>query len=91
MPIKLPKGFQRRKFSGNALEELPNPPEPSFKVFERPEASKSFDGGNTFKRLSYGRRMSVGHVEDDQLYVKDRPSPTPNNRYVELSRMIGRL
>jgi hypothetical protein len=51
MPIKLPKGFQRRKSSGPALEEIPNPPEPSFRVFERPRnASKSFDGGHVLGR-----------------------------------------
>jgi hypothetical protein len=51
MPIKLPKGFQRRKSSGPALEEIPNPPEPSFRVFERPHnASKSFDGGHVLGR-----------------------------------------
>jgi len=82
MPIKLPKGFQRRKSSGNALEELPNPPEPSFRVFERPEGAKSFDGGNTFRRVSHGRRLSAGHLGDEHLYVKGRPSPGPQNRYV---------
>jgi hypothetical protein len=51
MPIRLPKGFQRRKSSGPALEEIPNPPEPSFRVFERPNnASKSFDGGHVLGR-----------------------------------------
>jgi hypothetical protein len=51
MPIKLPKGFQRRKSSGPALEEIPNPPEPSFRVFERPHnASKSFDGGHVLRK-----------------------------------------
>jgi hypothetical protein len=51
MPIKLPKGFQRRKSSGPALEEIPNPPEPSFRVFERPHnAGKSFDGGHVLRR-----------------------------------------
>jgi hypothetical protein len=51
MPIKLPKGFQRRKSSGPALEEIPNPPEPSFRVFERPNnASKSFDGGHVLRK-----------------------------------------
>jgi hypothetical protein len=45
MPIKLPKGFPRRKSSANALEEVLNPPQPSFKVFERPgRPNKSFDG-----------------------------------------------
>ena len=51
MPIKLPKGFQRRKSSGPALEEISNPPEPSFRVFERPQnASKSFDGGHVLRK-----------------------------------------
>ena len=51
MPIKLPRGFQRRKSSGHALEEVQNPPEPSFRVFERPHAaSKSFDGGHVLRK-----------------------------------------
>jgi len=46
MPIKLPKGFQRRKSSGNALEEVQNPPVSSFKVLSStPSEGKSFDGG----------------------------------------------
>ena len=45
MPIKLPRGFQRRKSSGNALEEVQNPPgQSSFRVFERPVGT----GGNSF-------------------------------------------
>lgn len=51
MPIKLPKGFQRRKSSGPALEEIPNSSEPSFRVFERPHnAGKSFDGGHVLRK-----------------------------------------
>ncbi|KAL8903452.1 MAG: hypothetical protein Q9207_003910 [Kuettlingeria erythrocarpa] len=76
MPIKLPKAFPRRKSSGNALEELTNPPEPSFRVFERPDR-KSFDGGNTLKRMSQGRPLSAGH----NLYTGEGP-PNFNNRYV---------
>ena len=63
MPIKLPKGFTRRKSSGNALDEdaeVP-PQQSSFKVLERPErdgASKSFDGPRQLKRLSQGRPLS---------------------------------
>lgn len=50
MPIKLPKGFQRRKSSGNALEEVQNPPVSSFKVLSRtPSEGKSFDGGVSLK------------------------------------------
>ncbi|KAL8764346.1 MAG: hypothetical protein Q9184_000051 [Pyrenodesmia sp. 2 TL-2023] len=76
MPIKLPKAFPRRKSSGNALEELTNPPEPSFRVFERPDR-KSFDGGNTLKRMSQGRPLSAGH----NLYGGE-DHPNLNNRYV---------
>ncbi|KIW17798.1 hypothetical protein PV08_04993 [Exophiala spinifera] len=46
MPIKLPKGFQRRKSSGNALDEVENGSGSSFRVLERPASKgKSFDGG----------------------------------------------
>ncbi|MCJ1467404.1 hypothetical protein MMC07_006028 [Pseudocyphellaria aurata] len=77
--IKFPKGFTRRKSSGNALEELTNPPEPSFRVFERP-GSKSFDGGTTLKRMSQGRPLSAGPHLDDNIFVDSRTSPNLNNR-----------
>ncbi|KAK4698061.1 hypothetical protein P7C71_g111, partial [Lecanoromycetidae sp. Uapishka_2] len=80
MPIKLPKGFQRRKSSGNALDELPNPPEPSFRVFDCPEAARSFDGGHTFKRVSHERPLSAGHFGAENLCIDDRPIPGPHNR-----------
>lgn len=79
MPIKLPKTFPRRKSSGNALEEVENPPEPSFRVFERP-GPKSFDGGNSLKRMSRARPMSAGFPSDENIY-SDRPNVNPNNRY----------
>lgn len=83
MPIKLPKGFQRRKSSGNALEELPNPPEPSFRVFERPQGRKSFDGGNTYnnyKRMSLARPLSEGQFGEDHPVVDGRARKSPLNR-----------
>lgn len=87
--IKFPKGFTRRKSSGNALEELTNPPEPSFRVFERP-GSKSFDGGTTLKRMSQGRPLSAGPHLDDNIFVDSRTSPNLNNRYVkEFKSAIG--
>jgi hypothetical protein len=50
MPIKIPKGFGRRKSADKALEEAENTPEPSFRVFERPAGgSKSLDAGNRLK------------------------------------------
>lgn len=81
MPIKLPKGFQKRKSSINALEELPNPPEPSFRVFERPKGTSSFDGGYTMKRMSHGRPLSAGHLGDDNHCAVDgRPDIKSCNR-----------
>ncbi|KAJ9640151.1 hypothetical protein H2204_003376 [Knufia peltigerae] len=55
MPIKLPKGFQRRKSSGNALDEIEHPSASgsgsSFRVLERPASKgKSFDGGVSLKK-----------------------------------------
>ena len=82
MPIKIPKGFQRRKSAGNDLDELPTPPEPSFRVFERPQSTKSFDGGNNLKRMSVARPLSAGLFEQEQRSVAGRPDPNPNNRYV---------
>ncbi|KAL8914578.1 MAG: hypothetical protein Q9171_000759 [Xanthocarpia ochracea] len=78
MPIKLT--FPRRKSSGNALEELTNPPQPSFRVFERPDR-KSFDGGKTLKRMSQGRPLSAGHDLENSLYI-DGSNPNFSNRYI---------
>ena len=83
MPIKLPKGFQRRKSSGNALDELPNPPEPSFRVFERPQGRKSLDGANNYnnyKRISLARPLSEGQFGEDQQFVDRRTRKDPLNR-----------
>lgn len=77
--IKFPKGFSRRKSSGNALEELANPPEPSFRVFERP-GSKSFDGGNTLNRMSQGRPRSAGPQLEENLFAGSRTGSNQNNR-----------
>ncbi|KAL8999278.1 MAG: hypothetical protein Q9169_001823 [Polycauliona sp. 2 TL-2023] len=78
MPIKIPKPFPRRKSSGNALEELTNPPQPSFRVFDRPGVT-SFDGGNTLKRMSQGRPLSAGHSLENSLYIEGS-NPTLSNR-----------
>lgn len=85
--IKLPKGFTRRKSSGNALEELANPPQPqSFRVFERP-GSKSFDGGNTLKRMSQGRPLSAGGHAGENLLVDARTGSNQINRYLQCLRL----
>lgn len=55
MPIKLPKGFPRRKSSGNVLDEVSSPREQSdgsssFKVLARPQSmGKSLDGSSTVR------------------------------------------
>ncbi|KAI4260345.1 MAG: hypothetical protein LQ352_000318 [Teloschistes flavicans] len=80
MPIKLPKPFPRRKSSGNALDELTNPPtEPSFRVFNRVDHRKSFDGGNALKRMSQARPLSAGHNLENTLYL-DTHNPNLSNR-----------
>lgn len=92
MPIKLPKGFQRRKSSGNALEELPNPPEPSFRVFERPQGRKSFDGANTYnnyKRMSLARPLSEGQFGEDHRFVDGGTRKGPLNRYAAVFQHRG--
>ena len=88
MPLKFGKGFQRRKSSGNALEELANPPQPSFRVFER-HSSKSLDGDNTLKRMSQGRPLSAGPQLGENLFVNDNTTADLHNRYftdLELNR-----
>ncbi|KAE8349172.1 hypothetical protein BDV28DRAFT_141750 [Aspergillus coremiiformis] len=71
MPIKLPKGFARRKSSGNALEEVENPPQQSFRVFERPSVEKkSYSEGNILaKRLSDGQRFYPTTEESDNIFA----------------------
>ena len=79
MPIKLPKGFQRRKSSGHALDEVRNPPgESSFRVLERPAGKdKSFDGGVHLRMTSTGAPMpppkdQYGN-EVDNMFAVGRP------------------
>lgn len=71
MPIKLPKGFTRRKSSGNALEEVETPPQPSFRVFERPSVDKKSmsDGNLLSKRLSSGHPLDSPTDENDNIFA----------------------
>ena len=88
MPIKLPKGFQRRKSSGNALEEVQNPPgQSTFRVFERPGgAGKSIDAGQQMRASTESgppppsKRFSE---EDDDLFSSRKPETA--NRYAQRS------
>ncbi|KAK2768766.1 hypothetical protein FQN54_000622 [Arachnomyces sp. PD_36] len=87
MPIKLPKGFTRRKSSGNALDEVDNPPAPSFRVIERPDARRSVDGATALKQFN-PRPLTT---EDDDPHPENLfagiKKPAPKNRYVPFSRL----
>lgn len=81
MPIKLPKGFTRRKSSGNALDEVENPPEPSFKVFERPGVGgRSFESSTALKGASDGRYYRQSTEDTDNIFAGSEKS-VPKNRY----------
>lgn len=82
MPIKFPKGFARRKSSGPALDEVENPPESSFKVFERPDGvGKSFDGPTAFRRTTDIRPLSSpGRNNGEGLFPDSRNLQVNNNR-----------
>ncbi|KAL2827299.1 hypothetical protein BJY01DRAFT_139459 [Aspergillus pseudoustus] len=80
MPIKLPKGFARRKSSGNALEESENPPQSSFRVFERPSAERSsFSDGNLMTQRSGDGRPSYSPPEEDDNIFARPDSPAVRN------------
>ena len=84
MPIKLPKGFQRRKSSGNALEEVQNPPASStFRVIERADGKFSPNGGRVLRSAPgvptlKTVRSSFDHDEEDMFSVARQDA---NNRY----------
>ena len=84
MPIKLPK-ITRRKSSGNALEEIPNPPAggSSFKVFERQDGrriNRSSDGATPLKTIRPVE--STDSRQDDDYDEELFPSKADvNNRY----------
>ncbi|KAG2412625.1 hypothetical protein HFD88_010182 [Aspergillus terreus] len=75
MPIKLPKGFTRRKSAGNALEEIEAPPPSSFRVFERPSVDrKSVSEGNLLSK-----RFSESTQEDhDNIFAAPDNQPKGN-------------
>jgi hypothetical protein len=82
MPIKLPRGFTRRKSSGNALEEVENPPQPSFRVFERPSADqKSLSEGNIFSKRSTGGQVLYTPTEEDDNIFAGAENLPPKHRY----------
>jgi len=85
MPIKLPKGFPRRKSSGSALEEVQNPPgQSTFRVFERPgTGGKSFDAGHSLRPSTESKPLPPpkrSFEEDDDLF---------SNQKLELANRYG--
>lgn len=77
MPIKLPKGFSRRKSSGNALEEVEGPGPSSFRVFERPTGERrSFNDGSLLSR-----KLSEPLSEDPENIFTGSEKLLPKNRY----------
>ena len=83
MPIKLPKGFTRRKSSGNALEGLESQPGPSFRVFERPSgSSRSVDGASSLKPSGEsGVQNALDDPHSDNIFAGIEASSS-ENRYV---------
>lgn len=81
MPIKLPKGFQRRKSSGNALEEVQNPPgQSTFRVFERPSTGgKSYNAGQNLRASTESKPLPPpkrSFEEDDDLFSPQKSDLT---------------
>lgn len=87
MPIKLPKGFARRKSSSNALEEVQNPPQSSFRVFERPSGDKKSlsDGNLVAKRLSEGQPLDSPTEDDNNIFALHNSQPTRHQYETPLS------
>jgi hypothetical protein len=88
MPIKLPKGFPRRKSSGNALEEVQNPPgQSTFRVFERPGAGgKASDAGQNLRASTESKPLPPlkrSFEADDDLFSYQKPDLA--NRYGQRS------
>ncbi|PLB36693.1 uncharacterized protein BDW47DRAFT_127065 [Aspergillus candidus] len=71
MPIKLPKGFARRKSAGNVLDEGDAPQHSSFRVIERPSADrKSFSDGNALsKRMSDGQLLRTPTEDQENIFA----------------------
>ncbi|KAJ5675822.1 hypothetical protein N7462_008719 [Penicillium macrosclerotiorum] len=82
MPIKLPKGFARRKSSGNVLEDVDGHPQPSFRVFERPgNPQRSMtDGDHLTKRMSDGHIVSSMLEDSDNIFAGTEHASS-KNRY----------
>lgn len=82
--MKFPKTFRRRS-SGNVLEDIPNPPQSSFRVLERTSAdAKSASEGNLLSPKNADvqrRRSSQPFQEPPDNYLVPSRNPSANNRY----------
>lgn len=85
MPMKLPKGFTRRKSSANPLDEVENNSQPSqpssFRVIER-----HTDGDGPFHERTLPRKWDqdqhpYSHTGDSDGYFVRGALPLPKNRY----------
>ncbi|PKY01305.1 hypothetical protein P168DRAFT_330002 [Aspergillus campestris IBT 28561] len=89
MPIKLPKGFARRKSAGNVLDEGDAPQHSSFRVIERPSADrKSFSDGNALsKRMSDGQLLRTPTEDQENIFAgQDHLHPRNSGAVHEGSR-----
>ncbi|KAJ5491489.1 hypothetical protein N7539_003056 [Penicillium diatomitis] len=78
MPIKLPKGFARRKSSGNVLEDVDGQSQSTFRVFERPGATpRSMTDDALTKRMSEGNAIA----EDPDNIFAGAEHPMNHTRY----------
>lgn len=81
--MKLPKTFRRRS-SGNVLEDIPNPPQSSFRVLERTSGdARSASEGNLLspKNADAQRRSSQPLQEPPDSYLMESRNPSAYNRY----------
>ena len=80
MPIRLPKGFQRRKSSGNVLEELQNLPEgSSFRVIHARDGD-SFDSGPNFAKGWDGELAKQAYPNGEEIENRDAASRRPSSQ-----------
>lgn len=87
MPIKLPKSFNRRKSSGNILDEVPPRPQSSFHVYERSEPRRSMtDDARLAKRLSEGNAVPSMLEDQDNIFAGTEQSHG-KHRYGRLGPM----
>jgi len=90
--MKLPKGFPRRKSSGNALEDIQNSGDAasSFKVLTRPSSTeKAHDAGNnTPYNLAKPLPLPRGSFEDDSEHSFSVARDDAHNRYADGSSLI---